>query len=708
MRLWITGTGLVTALGASTSETWERLVRGESGVGPVQLFDTAGQRTHLAAEASSVGCVDGDTSRTTRMALRAAREAMADAKLEDREPGARVGLIVAGTTGGMFETEAILAGFHADPGSREVLAQMLSHPLSAAADVMEAELGPFARVRTLSSACSGGAAALAVGAAWLLNGDVDLVIAGGSDALCRLTFTGFNALGASDPSPCRPFDRRRRGLTLGEGAGFVILERSTSAETRGARPIAELCGWAMGAEAHHITNPEASGRTLARLIAAALGRARLEASQIDYVNAHGTGTQLNDAMEAQALTFALGESIARIPVSSVKAQLGHTLGAAGAIEAVISALAIDRQMLPPTAGLEEPDPACALVHVANVGRSADVRAVVSNSFGFGGMDAVLVFGKPGFAPGHVASRRAVVVTGAAVLTPPALGGVLTVDFAHELDVARARRLDRVARLAVVVAGRARDASLAAGAAPDTARSGIILGSAFGSVDGCAAFMHRLFEKGPRLASPADFPNLVPSSPVGHASIYLGLRGPVSAVADLDASAESAFAAAVELVGAGDADWMIAGEVEEQSDLVEGVLVALFRDVASVAARSEGASAVIVEAEETARARGATVVASVLSLVVWRGADRPRMRAPSNARAGRVFAARGGPLLDSLLAGSGWEECARTTCEAAGGHEGLGGIAIAAAVAAIAAGEASEVLVMGLAKRRGYALVLGAP
>ena len=270
------------------------------------------------------------------------------------EPGRpRVGLVVGGTTGGMFETEELLARLHAEPGRREVLAGMLSHPLTSTGDRLEDRLGPFARVRTLSSACSSGANALVVAAGWLLAGELDAVVAGGSDGLCRLTLSGFNALGALDAEACRPFDRRRRVTSLGEGAGFVVLERATSARARGVAAVAELAGWAVGSEAHHITNPAPDGAVVASLIQRAVARAGLSPTDVDYVNAHGTGTPLNEPMEALALARALGGELARITVSSSKAQLGHSLGAAGAIEAAITALVVSRRTLVPTAGLDE-------------------------------------------------------------------------------------------------------------------------------------------------------------------------------------------------------------------------------------------------------------------------------------------------------------------------------------------------------------------
>jgi len=744
-RLWVTGLGLVTPLGIGVEATWERLVRGDRAVRPITLFDTTGQRARVAGEVDGVHVPSPAWSRTSAMAAQAAEEAMRAAGVDVRAE--RVGLVVGGTTAGMFETEHLLARLHAEPGHREVLAAMLSHPLTSTGDCLEERLGPFARVRTLSSACSSGSNALVVAASWLLAGEVDVAVAGGSDGLCMLTLTGFNALGALDPEPCRPFDARRRGTSLGEGAGFLVLERAERARARGARPVAELAGWAVGAEAHHITNPAPDGAVVASLVERAIARAGLRPGDIDYVNAHGTGTPLNDPVEAAALARALGGEAARVPVSSTKGQIGHTLAAAGAIEAAITALVVARRTLVPTAGLEEPDPAAPLVHVPRVGREVPrVRAALSNAFGFGGMDAVLVFadpergreregGKAGREEGRVGGEGAPhnrtfppsrlpvipVITGAAVFGPC---GLLDAEacatlpeqrFAHDavvdpdahLDAMRARRLDRAARLGSVAVQKA----LAEAGAPAEG-TGVVLGSAFGNVDGSAAFMHRIFDKGTRAASPAEFPNLVPSSPVGHVSIYLGLRGPAFATADLAASGESALVQAAQLVAAGEATRLVAGAVEPRSDIVERVLAALFANspAQAGASRVDVAAAAVVEAESEARARGARVLARVAQTIEWRRDGSAALRALQAPHGpAEVVLARANGGAGALLDATAWRAAPRLLCEPAlGESDGLGAVAVVVAVGRLATGHAREALVLGLAKGRGYAIVLAAP
>jgi 3-oxoacyl-[acyl-carrier-protein] synthase II len=623
----------------------------------------------------------------------------------------------------MFETEHVLAKLHAEPTCRETLADMLAHPLTATGDRLVERLGPFARVRTLSSACSSGANALVVAAAWLLAGEVDAVVAGASDGLCRLTFAGFNALAAIDPEPCKPFDRRRRGTVLGEGAGFLVLERAERAKARGAAAVAELAGWAAGSEAHHITNPAPDGAVVASLIRRALARAGIAPAQVDYVNAHGTGTPVNDSTEAAAIIQALGAESSRVPVSSSKAQIGHTLGAAGAIEAAITSLVVQRRTLVPTAGLDEPDPALPLVHVPHVGREVPrVRAAVSSAFGFGGMDTVLVFADPSFERDalDVPAER-VVVTGAAIFGACGLAAAEAcaeipaqrhevgsiVDTESFIDPVKGRRLDRAARIASVAVREA----LAQGGAP-AAATGLILGSAFGNVDACAAFMHRIFDKGPRAASPAEFPSLVPSSAVGHVSIYLGLRGPAFLTADLAASGESAFVEAAQLVAAGEARSLVAGAVEPKSDIVERVLGALFAHAPSQtsAPRGDLAAAVLVESEDEAKQRGARVLARVAQTLEWRHDRAPLASLISPPADGaEVVLARANGGSGVLLDGTAWRACPRHLCAPAlGESDGLGAAAVAVAAGRIATGRASHVLVLGLARARGYAIVLTQP
>jgi 3-oxoacyl-[acyl-carrier-protein] synthase II len=438
-----------------------------------------------------------------------------------------------------------------------------------------------------------------------------------------------------------------------------------------------------------------------RATEAALARAGLAPADVDYVNAHGTGTPLNDPMEARSLARIFGADLSRVLVSSQKGQIGHTLAAAGAIEAVLTALAIARRTIPPTGGLEEPDPALGLTHVTTA-IERPIRAAISSSFGFGGMDTVLVFGDREAKAHAPRAPRRVFVTGVATLTPSGLAGgadvarvpacteeTVGIDLDAHLDRDRARRLDRTSRFAAIACARAWG-----GAVPSDA--GIVVGQAFGAVDSTAAFMRRLRDKGPRLVSPADFPSLVPSSPAGHASIYLGLGGPALVVADLATSGECALAQGFELVAAGEVDRLAVVAVEERSAIVEEIFSVLFgRTGARGEPRREGAAAIAIGSG------GAGALAEIADVLAWTDASAVALPLQGDAPEGAivVLAAAGGAA-EAVVARSSWASCPRTSCAGAGTHEAAGGIAIAVAAAAIARGEARAALVVGSRSRPG--------
>lgn len=705
MTIAVTGLGAVTALGASAHESFDRILAGERGLRELSLFDPGDVRTRLVAEVPDLRVPpDPAASRTSELACLAAREAIAQARLDVHTR--RVGLVLAGTTGEMLETEPLFAALFAtrrgdgSAARREALSRMLDHPLSAPTDRLVAELGPFRRARSLSSACSGGANALVVGALWLELGLVDAVVCGGADALCSVTLSGFSALGALDPAGARPFDVSRRGLTLGEGAGMLVLERAEDATTRA---ICTLLGWASRAEAHHVTNPEPTGAAPFEAMRAALARAGLGPSDVDYVNAHGTGTPLNDPMEARALARLFGADLARVPVSSQKGMIGHTLAAAGAVEAVITALAIERGVVPPTGGLREPDPACALRHVTRAERRA-VGAAISSSFGFGGMDTALVLGRADRRSPAPRPRRPVFVTGVSAVTPAGtFAGAAAADLPARtrgradvdppaLDAERARRLDRASRIAALACegaigeeGRARG-------------TGLVLGMAFGAIDATAEFMRRLREKGARLVRPADFPTLVPSSPAGHVSIYLGLDGPVLLVADLAASGECAVAQAFELVSAGEAARVCAGAVEARSAIVEEVLTVAFGRARDAEHRAEGGAAIALASDA-----GPSALARLGEVLAWRADDASGLDVPPPPPGAVVVLGVATPEVEAVAQRSSWAACPRVTCaEASGAHEAAGAVAVAVAVAAVARGDAPAALFVGGARGRGYA------
>ena len=398
-RVVVTGVGCVSALGHDAASTWEGIKSGRCGIAVATLFDTSAHRTHLAAQAwgfdpvARAGRREAHrSSRADQLAVAAAEEALGDARFPSSARGG-LALVLGGGAGGMRDAErfhrALLGGDRRS--ARRGTRALTSHPPNATTDFLARRFEIHGPRATISTACSSSATAVGYAADLVRSGRVTAALCGGAEALCELTYAGFNSLRAVDPSPCRPFDARRAGLSLGECGAILLLESAESAALRGARVYAEVAGYAISADAHHMTAPDPLGAGAARAIRGALHDAGLTPSDIDYVNAHGTGTPQNDAAETAALHASLGARAAQIAVSSTKSQVGHCLGAAGAIEAAVTVMAIRHGLLPATIGWESRDAACDLDYVPTAPRPARIRAALSDSFAFGGNNTVLAF-----------------------------------------------------------------------------------------------------------------------------------------------------------------------------------------------------------------------------------------------------------------------------------------------------------------------------
>ncbi len=383
----ITGCGVISPLGTGVAAFWEGLVAGRTAVAPIRRFAADDLSPSMAAEVGDV--LGDDPDRAGGFALRAADEALAAAGLRpaDVEP-TRLGVALGTTLGGMQIMEAWDAAVAAGASRPADLPRV---PYYGPAVRLARAVGAAGPVVTPQLACASGTQALAFAAEWVRSGHADVVLAGGTDLLCRFVVTGFNCLRAT-ATAARPFDRAREGLVLGEGAAVVVIESEAHARARGARIQARVLGAGAAGDAGHMTAPDREGRGAARAMQAALDAAHLTAADVDFVSAHGTGTVYNDAMEAAALgrLFAPGS----VPVNSIKGAIGHTLGAAGALEAVVCVQALATGVIPPTAGLVDPDPACAAVDlVYGTARQRPVATALSTSSGFAGANAALVFGR---------------------------------------------------------------------------------------------------------------------------------------------------------------------------------------------------------------------------------------------------------------------------------------------------------------------------
>lgn len=390
----VTGIGAVSPWGWDSAALWRGLIGGGTAVAPARRFDVSGQRTRVAGEVPTpppgmAARVPGWERLTSadRFAVCAALEAVRQARVDAAGPS--TGVFFGGSTAGMAEGERWLA--ERRRGRRASIRVFASHALNNPGDAVARSLAVEGRVLTISSACSSAALGIAAGFDALRRGEVDIAVTGAADSLCLLTYAGFNSLRAVDPRPCRPFRGHREGLSLGEGAGVLVLERAGDARRRGARPLARLLAYGASCDAHHMTSPHPQGRGAASAISAALARAGLAAERIDHYNAHGTGTPLNDLSEWKGLSTALGERAGAVPVSAVKASVGHLLGTSGAIEAVATVLALRHRQAPPTAGDGAVDPETPVELVRGRPRELPAGAVaLSASFAFGGANAVLV------------------------------------------------------------------------------------------------------------------------------------------------------------------------------------------------------------------------------------------------------------------------------------------------------------------------------
>jgi 3-oxoacyl-(acyl-carrier-protein) synthase len=389
----VTGLGVISPLNpeGDREHFWGALCAGRTGVGEIRTFDASAYPCRVAAEVSRE--LLGDERAQREPALTMAELAFGYA-LEHARVAAgaysprRAGVVLGTVLGGTIAGERYLRSEGARRG--EAAKELQRYPLRTIAACLARSVGFSGPILTVSTACASGTDAVGIAYRKIAAGAADLIVAGGVDALCELSFSGFCSLKALTCDKVRPFSLNRTGLALGEGAAFLVLERETTAVRRGAEILGTIAGYASRSDAFHLTAPHREGRGLAAAVKAALLDGGCRPEEIGYVNAHGTGTPYNDSMETKAIKAALGNQACRLPISSVKAALGHSFGAAGALEAAVCLLAIRDGIVPPTINFEEPDPECDLDYVPNLARKVAVGAALSLSAGFGGQNAALL------------------------------------------------------------------------------------------------------------------------------------------------------------------------------------------------------------------------------------------------------------------------------------------------------------------------------
>ena len=406
MRVVVTGMGTVNPLGKNLDEYWDGLIEGRSTARPAEGYATEKLTTKFACEVPNFDPQDymdrkvaQRMARFSQMAVAASTMALADSGLDlAKEDGYRVGVDMGTGIGGFIEMTNGAISYATKGRLNPLYAPMIIPNMAAASVAMAFHLhGPNT---TVTTACAASTHTIGDAMRMLQHGDADVMLAGGSEAsLCEVGISAFNAIRAlstrndAPEKASRPFDRDRDGFVPGEGAGILVLESEQHAANRGARIYGEVLGYALTCDAFHQVAPDETGEAPAMAVTLAMKDAGIEAKDIDYVNAHGTSTQLNDAGETKALKIALGEHAYKVAISSTKSMIGHLLGAAGAVEAIATLLTINRGIIHPTINYENRDPACDLDYVPNQARRKDVRIAISNGFGFGGHNAVVVLKK---------------------------------------------------------------------------------------------------------------------------------------------------------------------------------------------------------------------------------------------------------------------------------------------------------------------------
>ncbi|MFO7802086.1 MAG: beta-ketoacyl-[acyl-carrier-protein] synthase family protein [Desulfovermiculus sp.] len=556
LRVFVAGIGAVSPAGQGGAALHRLLHTNKRFLRPLQAF--------AAPEALPVGQVDlaaaeGTLPKSHRLARLAATEAVQGCPLQPQA------VVLGATTGGMDTTEDLLRAGVTDSNAYRL------HGTGTVAEHVAAMLECSGPAITVSTACSSGAVALKVAVQMLRAGHFHCILAGGADALCRLTYHGFKSLQLVDPSGASPFDAGRRGMSVGEGAACLVL---VAGKEPPPHTLAELIGCGLSCDASHPTAPDPQGAGAGRAMQLALEDAGLGPEDIDYVNMHGTGTRDGDLSESLAVHSVFSEYAPL--ASSVKGALGHSLGASGALEAVISVLALSQKMLPGTVGCQDPDPSLGWRPLLTpVQKKA--QAILSNSFGFGGNNAAVILGRPGGGtPEAAVAPRAMAVKGAACLT--GAGGVAKsldrlaqgqscagmtaeTDILSSVDSSTVRRMKRLSRMALSLAG-----GVQAEAGKESEVGGIFWGTGWGPLSETYDFLSKLEKTGDKFSSPTDFMGSVHNAPAGYMAIHLQCHGPNVTTTAGDVSFEQALYAAGLMSGSHIGHTLIAGADEYHSHL----------------------------------------------------------------------------------------------------------------------------------------------
>jgi 3-oxoacyl-[acyl-carrier-protein] synthase II len=648
-RVLVTGMGAITAQGASVDEFWLGVRNGHVAIVPVRHLPMEGYRTKIGGEVQqdvktrrSYLNPSGFHDRAIDFTLIAAEEAMEDCGVGvGAIPAERWGIVVGTCNAGLLAGELWYSRRLYDDPTDPRLAMLV--PPQAFSEALSGAFGIRGPVLSVNTACAASANAIGWAAQLIQDGHADAVLTGGTDAFSDVLFAGFHSLESLSPEPAAPYSRDRQGLSLGEGSGMMVLMNDDAAREHDARVRAEVLGYGLSADGYHPTAPHPEGRGAARAIKTALAQGGVSPHEVAYVNSHGTGTPKNDSAETAATKAGLGEDAARAAaVSSTKSMIGHLLGGAGGVEAIITVKALESQTAPPTANYREPDPECDLDYVPNEPRELAMDVAVSNNFAFGGANASVVFARQGARSGPPPAPRGdrVVVTGlgtltAAGTTPGALwdayaSGRDCTEAQDDLRVARVdltpseflspkerKRVDRIGLFSVIASRLAlADAGLEL-TDDNRERVGAIVGTGVGPMESMEAFAAPVMREGARSANPAVFPNTVYNAAGGQVAIKVGAVGSASTVTAGHAAGASALCYGFDLAAGDHADAMLCLGADALTDTVLAAYagLGLVADGGDGFALGEAGIALVAERLGAAQARGARVYGEILGYAI---------------------------------------------------------------------------------------------
>lgn len=607
-RVVVTGLGLCCALGDNVSECWNSAVNGISGIKKIKSFSTDECYANLGAESHipSKELAGEDYDRSSLLCIKAAGEALADAGYDVSENPDRIGVIVGNCVGGAASIDVYYTDEMKNGGGKSK--DILKMTASAIANNVAKHFGMNGVTANIVNACAAGTISLSYACDLIRAGKAEAFAAGGSDSFTSLAFAGFHALHALDENPCSPFNNSH-GITLGEGAGVLIIESYEHAKARGAKIYCEILGSGVSSDAHHITAPRPDGEGQMLAINRAIKKSGLEPNDIDYINAHGTGTAKNDEAEFLSL-HTIFDGNDHLSVSSTKSMTGHCLGAAGSIEAVLTVKAVCENTVPPTIGYTEEnlvtlkEKAGNIDFVPNKKREKTINYAASNSFAFGGNNASIVFAKePRVIPDNTNSER-IFITGIGEIAGKNRVEITSDDYKeHGIKMAFWRKLDRFSQLQLVGGMRAlRDAGIVIDD-NNSADIGIIIGTADGPLTEIVNFQKNVIEHGTASGSAFSFPNTVYNAAGGYFSIFAGIKGYNVTNANGNQAGLQSLCYAADVLRNGDESIMVAAGVDECTDVTEflyGRLGLIDKGITL----GEGSVSLILETEKSANSRNA--------------------------------------------------------------------------------------------------------